>query len=110
MATGIKYIRVIVDKIEQLCPVKTIKANSLNIDAPVTCPKCLDEMRAILEVIQYGYLEDKFVVLFRCAECNVAYWYAYTLALIELTEDGNDARVMDGDKENPDFKETSFND
>lgn len=82
------FVRVIVDKQELLCELKTIDANSLNIEKQPCCPCCHETMPCVFEIIQWGFIEDKNTLLLVCASCEKAYWYSYTLSLLELTPDG----------------------
>lgn len=75
------------DRILELC---TLKEPPVSPDYGVACPCCQNKLEPVMDVIQYGMWEDKFIVLFVCGECSKAFWYHYTLPLFELTEESHD--------------------
>lgn len=89
-AKKIRWVRAIVNGEERLLELDTIKANSLDIDVQPLCPCCHVPLKALLDITQYGFIEDKFIVLFSCAPCGKAFWYNYTLSMMELSGESHD--------------------
>lgn len=86
LAKHAKFIRVQVDGIVHIFEMSTIKPGSMDVDKPALCPCCHVPMTCVLDITQYGFFEDKFILLFVCTDCGKAYWYSYTLGAYELTE------------------------
>lgn len=95
MTKKIRWVRAKIGGVERMMELGTIKANSLNIELKPTCPCCGEEITALLDITQYGFIEDKFIVLFACSPCAKAWWYNYTLSLIELTGEGHDSHSQE---------------
>lgn len=81
-----KFLRVAIENEVHIFEMSTIKSGSLNIERPVQCPCCHEQMTCVLDIAQYGFFEDKFILLFVCVDCGKAFWYSYSLGSIELTE------------------------
>jgi len=85
-AKRVKFIRVLIEDIVHLYELGTIKSNTLDIDQRPSCPCCHEPLVCIVDITQYGFIEDKFTCLFTCSPCGKAWWYSYTLSMIEVLE------------------------
>lgn len=81
-----RFIRLWIHDELHIFELGTIEPGSLDIDNPVLCKCCHEPMTAAIDITQYGFFEDKFILLFTCHACGKAFWYAYTLGTVELTE------------------------
>lgn len=86
MSKTVKFIRVWVHNELHIFELGTIEPGSIDIDMPVLCKCCREPMKPIIDITQYGFFEDKFILLFACHACGKAFWYSYALGTVQLTE------------------------
>lgn len=86
MSKPVKFIRLWIRDELHIFELGTIQPGSIDIDKPVLCKCCHEPMSPVIDITQYGFFEDKFILLFTCHACGKAFWYSYVLSTIELTE------------------------
>lgn len=48
----------------------------------VLCPCCKEPLKALLDIIQWGMYDDKYITYLYCKDCDTAFEYRYKLSAI----------------------------
>lgn len=82
-----RWLRVIIHGQEQLLECEEIKRNSLSLDHKPLCRCCSQELIGIADIIQWGFLEDRYLTVFVCEGCGKAFFYWYEIPCYNLSQD-----------------------
>lgn len=76
-----------VDAAIETCP-QLVRKFKMPVDemGRILCPCCGEELRGLLDIVQWGMYDDRYITYLYCQECDKAFEYRYKQSSLALPE------------------------